>query len=135
MQTAEKKPRLTPAAPKTITPKLPAHFAQTLTLSKKAKKTSTQVSGGTSSKAGKGAVRLLREDPAAFFQRYRGPRPQSAARIPRALWLAHFQTLLGERPPSLPCPPPEAVPLEAQATAAGEVGDSAPGAAAMADRC
>ena len=40
---------------------------------------------------------------------------------------------MGERPPSLPCPPPEAVPLEAQAIAAGEVGDSAPGSAAMAE--
>ena len=57
---------------------------------------------------------------------------QSAARIPRALWLAHFQTLLGDWPPSLPCPPAAAVPLEAQATAAGEAGDPAPGSAAMA---
>lgn len=41
--------RLMPAAPKTTTLKLPAHFAQTLT-----KKASKQVSAGTSGKAGMG---------------------------------------------------------------------------------
>ncbi len=72
---------------------------------------------------GQRLARLLREDPAAFFQRFRTPRAQAMGRIPRGLWLQHFQRLLGEPPPALPLPPP----MGAEGAAAGEPMGAPPG--------
>ena len=76
-------------------------------------------------------MRMLQEDPAAFFQRYRGPTPQSAARIPHAVWLSYFRNLLGERPPALPVPPP-CDDMGAAAAATGEAPSASDSAAPVA---
>ena len=70
---------------------------------------------------GQRLARLLQDDPAAFFERFRPPRAPLSGRIPHRLWAQHFRQLLGERPPALPVPPP----LDSEETAGGPQGAAA----------
>lgn len=52
---------------------------------------------------------LLQHDPASFFARFRTPRARACQLIPKAAWLQHFRSLLGDAPPALPIPPPTCI--------------------------
>lgn len=52
---------------------------------------------------------LLQHDPASFFARFRTPRARACQLIPKAAWLQHFRSLLGDAPPALPMPPPSCI--------------------------
>ena len=71
---------------------------------------------------GQQLARLLRDDPAAFFARFRPPRARPSGRIPHHVWEQHFRQLLGEQPPALPvpcaCAPPVPPPGDAEGAAA-----------------